>query len=639
MRVLLSYLSLCLFFSTIHAQKIPSFGKIDKADLLYKECSYDKTATAEYLIDYGEVNYFFNPSGFVNETKYRVRIKILNEKALDLANVRVPYSSKNNGEKISRIEGYTYNLDAKGEVERTGMEKKSVMEQKIEGNYKMAVFTLPNVKVGSVIEYRYEHAKTNFIELEDWVFQRSQPVRYSEYNVTIPSVLEFTYQVKRTLPVQETEEGINKTKRFVMTNIPGLDREPYMTCTKDYLQRVDFQLRSVNGKPIMSNWAQLTEQLLEDEDFGVQLKKNILKNLPLEDELKKMSSDYAKIMAVFTYVKENITWNGNNSMWSKSGLKNALEKHTGNSAEMNLLVVNLLKDAGVTASPILVSTRDNGKINPIYPFIYLFNNVYVYTEADGASYILDASNTYNPMFLIPWDVQFTNGYIVDKTNARFFTMADTRHKYRISTSVSADLDEHGLLKGSVYQMAFEYAKNQRLHTFNKGKDKYLADFFSATYPDFKFDSLLVKNEKNDSLPLENQLQFHTQLNSSGDYFFYSPNFLLEQDKNEFISDQRFTDIEFGFTQYYNLVATIRFPENMEPEELPKNIKMITPDTSIVLQRFIQRNENSISFRITLDIKRPTYYAEEYMDFKEFYTQLFDKLNEQIVFKKKAAPKP
>ncbi|MEQ1796825.1 MAG: DUF3857 domain-containing protein [Lacibacter sp.] len=639
MRTLLCLLFLFFYHSGLIAQKIPSFGKIDKADLEYKECSYDKSAVAEYLIDYGEVNYFISSSNFVNETSYRIRIKILNEKGLELANVRLPYYSKNNRQKIGGIDGYTYNLNEKGEVERTKLERKSVMEQRVDENYDMAVFTLPNVKVGSVIEYKYDHSKTNYIEIEDWIFQRSLPVRYSEYNVTIPSMLEFTYQVKRTLPVKESVEGINNTKRFVMTDIPGLDREPYMSCAKDYLQRIDFQLRSINNQPILTTWTQLNQQLLDDEDFGLQLKKNILKNLPLEDELKKLTSDYAKILAVYNYVKKNVAWNGENRRYSSRGLKTALEKHSGNSADMNLLVVNLLRDAGINAYPMLVSTRENGKINPFYPFIYQFNNVYVETELDGNRYILDASNPHNPAFMVPWDVQFTEGYIVDKTKAGFISLADTKHRFRINASMSADLDEKGMLKGSAYLLAYEYAKNQRLSSLNKGKEKYLTEYFSEPHPEFKFDSLSVKNDDNDSLPLENQVKFNTQLNASGDYFFYSPNFLLELEKNEFLSDQRFTDVEFGFTQYYTIVSTIRFPENMEPEELPKNIKMIMPDTSIVLQRFMQKNENSISFRITLEIKRPTYYADEYPDFKEFYAQLFERLNEQIVFKKKAKPKP
>lgn len=639
MRVLATLLFLFLFHSVSFSQKLPSFGKIEKADLEYKECSYDKDAVAEYLIDYGEVNYFFNSSDFVNETINRVRIKILKEKGLELANIRIPYYSAGNRQTVGRIEGYTYNLDEKGEIVETKLEKKSVMEQKIDASSEMIVFTMPNVKVGSVIEYRFLHSKKNYTSLDNWIFQRNYPVRYSEYNVLIPSMLEFTYQIKRTLPIKETTEGIKKVKRFIMTDIPGLDREPYMSSARDYMQRVDFQLRAIDNRPVLSTWGELTDRILEDEDFGLQLKKNILKTLPLENELKIISSPYAKILAVFNYVKKNVTWNGESGMWCENGLKTALEKHTGNSADMNLLVINLLRDAGVTAYPVLVSTRDHGKVNPTYPFYLQFNNVYVYAEADGTGFVLDASNTYNPIFMVPWDVQFTNGFIVDKKIGRFLSLTDTRHRYRINASMTANIDDKGMIKGSANILAYEYAKNSRLNTLSKGKDKYLTEYFSEPHPEFKFDSLTIKNEKIDSLPLENMVMFNAQLNASGDYFFFSPNFLLELEKNEFISDQRFTDVEFGYTQYYNIFATIRYPETLEPEELPKNIKMILPDTSIILQRFMQKNENSISLRITLEIKRPTYYADEYPDFKAFYAQLFEMLNEQIVFKKKAKPKP
>ncbi len=632
-------LLLLLCHSVAYAQKLPSFGKIDKEDLLSKECSYDKDAVAEFLIDYAEVNYYFNSSDFVNETIHRVRIKILKEKGLEMANIRIPYYKAGNRQSVGQVEGYTYNLDEKGEIIETKLEKKSVMDQKIDASSEMIVFTMPNVKVGSVIEYRFLHSKKNYTSLDNWVFQRSYPVRYSEYNVLIPSMLEFTYQIKRTLPLKESTEGVKKVKRFVMTNIPGLDKEPYMSSAKDYLQRVDFQLRAIENRPVLSTWKDLTERILEDEEFGLQLKKNILKSLPLEDELKKISSEYAKLLAVMNYVKKNVTWNGKSGMWCDEGLKKALEKHTGNSADMNLLVINLLRDAGITTYPVLVSTRDHGKVNPMYPFYLQFNDVYVYVEADGKSFVLDASNSYNPPFMIPWDVQFTSGFIVDKTHGQFLPLSDTRHRYRINTSMTADINETGVMNGTAFVLAHEYAKNLRLNTLSKGKEKYLTEYFSEAHPEFKFDSLIVNNEKVDSLPLENTVKFNTQLNSSGEYFFFSPNFLLELEKNDFISDQRFTDVEFGYVQYYTFVATIRHPGSLEVEELPKNIKMILPDTSIIMQRFMQKNENSVSMRVTLEFKRPTYFVDEYPDFKAFYTQLFEMLNEQIVFKKKVKPKP
>lgn len=632
-----------LLLVTLHyqssAQKIPSFGKIDKEEFKTKECSYDKEAVAEYLLNIAEVRYYATSSDFVNETTTRIRIKILNEKALELANIRLSYYSAANRQRIRNIEGQTFNLDANGEVEVTKLERKSVMEQKIDADYDMMVFTMPNVKVGSIIEYRYEHSKRNYYEIEDWIFQRSLPVRYSEYNVEIPKIFEFTYMIKRSLPVKETTEGINETKRFIMTNIPGLDIEPFMSSAKDYLQRIDFQLRAINGQPRMTTWSKLTEELLEEERFGLQIKKNVYKNTPLPGELKSITDPYQKLVTILDYVKKEVTWNGNSYFVTEEGIKNAVDKHSGNSADMNLLLVSLLRDAGLAAYPLLVSTRSNGKTNATYPFLYQFNDVYVYTEINQTPFIIDATNKSNPPFLVPWDVQFTEGFLVDKELGQFVQLGDIKHRYRLVASILGEITADGKISGSANVVAYEYAKNERLSTLRKGEKNYLEEYFTKPHPEFKFDSLTYKNEKNDSLPLENLVQFQGTLSGSGEYLFYSPNFLMELEKNEFISDKRFTDIEFGYMQYYNMFTTLRFPQGFELEELPKNIRMILPDTSISLQRFVTKNENSISMRYTLEIKRPTYYADEYLDFKAFYAKLFEMLNEQIVFKKKTTPQP
>ena len=59
-----------------------------------------------------------------------------------------------------------------------------------------------------------------------------------------------------------------------------------------------------------------------------------------------------------------------------------------------------------------------------------------------------------------------------------------------------------------------------------------------------------------------------------------------------------------------------------------------PDTSIVITRLSQANEERLTMRITIEFKKPYYSAAEYEGFKEFYKKLFDLLNEQFVFKKK-----
>ncbi|QNA46360.1 DUF3857 domain-containing protein [Lacibacter sediminis] len=634
---MISLLLLLNFHNETSAQEITPFGKIDKEEFATKECSYDKEAIAEYLIDMAEVRYYATGSTFLNETTPRIRIKILNEKALELANVRIGFYSKDKQEYIRAIEGYTYNLNSNGELEETKLEKKSIFVQNIDENTAMMVFSMPNVKVGSIIEYRYEHTRCNYFGIEDWAFQRPYPVRYSEYNVEIPTTFAFDYHIRHTLPVEETTE--TNIRRFVMKDVPGLEREPFMSSLKDYLQRIDFQHRFFKRQSQETNWGKLIYLILENESFGLQLNKNIYKTTNLPDELKNLSNPINRLNTIVDYVKREVTWNGKTSIWVQEGIKNALDKHYGNSADMNLLLLSLLREAGFKAYPVLVSTRSNGKVNSSYPFLHQFNNVYVCTETNGNPHIIDVTNFTNPVTQVPWDVQFTEGLLVDKAIGQFIKLGDTTNRFKLSTSVWVDITNDGKIAGTANVFAFEYAKDERLKSLRQGEKKYLSDYFTTPHPDFKFDSLKYKNQKIDSLPLENVIQFSGTLNSSGDYMFYSPNFLMELEKNEFISDKRFTDIEFGYIQYYNMFTTLRFPQGFELEELPNNTRMIMPDTSISLQRFVSRNENSISMRYTLEIKRPTFYADEYPEFKIFYAKLFEILNEQIVFKRKTIPKP
>jgi hypothetical protein len=82
-----------------------------------------------------------------------------------------------------------------------------------------------------------------------------------------------------------------------------------------------------------------------------------------------------------------------------------------------------------------------------------------------------------------------------------------------------------------------------------------------------------------------------------------------------------------------IVGSISLPDGYSVESLPKNIRMIMQDTSIVMERLMQVDEGRLSYRISLDFQRPVYFTEEYPDFKEFYKKLYASLNEQIVLRK------
>jgi len=124
MKTLAAILFLSFYFSPLLAQKgFPKFGDIDKADLEMKECDYDKDARAYKLLDYGNVEFRVVGDDINISTERRTRIKVLKEKGLDEANIKINFYSLNNFEKIDQVSAVTYNLDNSGNVIKTKLEK------------------------------------------------------------------------------------------------------------------------------------------------------------------------------------------------------------------------------------------------------------------------------------------------------------------------------------------------------------------------------------------------------------------------------------------------------------------------------------------------------------------------------------
>src|SRR5215216_3792804 len=89
---------------------LPAFGTVEKSDLELKNCDFDDKAEAMILVDEGTLEFVLG-SGL--ELKKRIRIKILNDKGLEWANVHLPYRSAAGDQNIISLEAQTYNLDDK----------------------------------------------------------------------------------------------------------------------------------------------------------------------------------------------------------------------------------------------------------------------------------------------------------------------------------------------------------------------------------------------------------------------------------------------------------------------------------------------------------------------------------------------
>lgn len=630
---------------SLFAQKgssdVPDFGKVEKADLELRSCDFDDKAEAVVLFDVGEL--YFNLSSIASsmQLERHVRIKILKDKGKSQADIHLPYVSYRNIEYIKNLTAQTYNLDASGNIVTTKVEKKLIYEKPIDKYRSEQVFTFPDIQAGSIIEYKWKQEWSGFA-LENWYFQQDIPVKYSRYRINFPSEIEVYAMPLCGLPYENKKDtrGTRIVQTYSMKNIPALRDEPYISCDKDYLQRLELRFQAINfpthRENLVKTWPQEIKRLMEDEDFGVQLKKNIPRTTDLDEQLKKLTDPYRKMVTIHEYVRKNMEWNGYKNIWALNGIKSAWKDKKGTSGEINLILVNLLKDAELKAHAILVSTREHGAVTSSLADVEQFNKVLAYVEIGEQVYVLDATEKNTPSGLIPMDVMFSEGLVIEKPETfewGWRPLWNDRAMLKNTLIMQAVIDDNGAMNGYASLFSYDYDRVQRIEDARKDKTKFLEKYFQGNQS-VKVDSLSFENLDNDTLPLVQRVKFSLPVSASGEYKYFSTNLFTRLEKNPFVADARFSDVFFGVNQSYNIVANITIPEGFAFEALPKNMKMIMPDTSITITRRLAAENNQLSVKVSLEFKKPFFTVEEYPDFKEFYKQLFAVLSEQITIKKK-----
>ena len=622
---------------------IPAYGEISKAELQMSSCDFDKEAEAFALSDVEELHcreYAYS----VNTDIYRhVRIKILKDKGLEEANVKIPYLSYKGDEKITDINAQTFNLDPSGNIVVTKLDKKSIFDKPLNKRVSQKIFSFPQVKVGSVIEYSYKESSSVATGLRDWHFQKAIPVKISRYTVDFPEDIEIRSEAYCTLPVEKSSQDAptRTVREFTMKNIPALRDEPFITCETDYLQRVEskvialvFPGRRIN---MTSSWYAIVHSLIHDEDFGVQLNEPIKRTEDLESAIRDIKDSLRKMLTIYEYVKKNMAWNDYTSIWALKGVNAAWKEKKGTSGEINIILINLLRGAGIKANPVLASTHEHGRINPIDPGTWQFDKVMAFVHIHDKSYVLDATDKNSSPRLIPLDVMYTQGLLILTTDSLqwgWIPLWDDKIGYNTLININAVINDEGVMQGDANIYSSEYARTERLSALKDGKEKFIEKYFASPNPGIHIDSVDITNEENDTLPLMQKISFSQKLNSSGVYKFFSTNLFTGLEKNPFVAQNRFCDIFFGANQKYTFSESFFIPDGYGFDELPKNTRMMLPDTSIIFTRIIQTEQDHLTMRVTLEFKKPIYMADDYGNFREFYKKLFAMLNEQIVIKKK-----
>ncbi|MDE1191048.1 MAG: DUF3857 domain-containing protein [Arachidicoccus sp.] len=627
-------------FQAFAQDKIIGFGKPDNSELELKDCDFDPGQPLECLVNLGTVTYNFG-GGVTVQTETRKKFKVFKEAGISkAADVKIRYYSKDGNERISTVEGYVYNLDSStGKVVVSKLKKSDVFDKPLDNNYSEISFALPDVRVGSVVEYKYTSYRKSYWNIRSWFFQNEYPVKYSAYNLIVPDYFNFTYQVNRRQDIEIKKSTDYTGNWFIMRNIASIHEEPYMSGWLDYMQRVDFNLTTItppgqNVIEVGTNWQKQCEEYLDDYSAGGQLKRNIHHPEDLDAAVALCKNDREKVKTVYEYVQSRMKCNDFRSISSddNSGVKSAWDKKQGSIADINFLVINWLRDYKINALPLLVSTHDHGLANPAYVDLNEFDAVMIYAETESTPYIMNAADKYTPYNVIPRNINFTSALIADNKTSRWISISDTKDKFTTRGMANFNIARDGKISGFANLTFDSYARIETLKDVEENNIK--SSFALNKNIGLKVDSFEVENKDDISSPLNINLSLSGTAKNSGNYLLIPYNEYCGPENNPFTADKRQTAIQMDVLHSYNITGYINIADGLAFEDMPKNILMRIGDSSIIIRRIFQKvSDSSVSYLLSINFLAPAYPLDEYPDIKAFYKKMFELLDEKIVIKR------
>ena len=644
------------------------FGKISESDFNQKIYPVDSSAAAVIIADIGSTVFEGNRKGtFSLIFKRFQRAHILNKNGFNVANIEIPLFHQDNlEEQLLDLNAVTYNL-VNGKVEKTKLDTKAeVFQDVIDKNLLVKKFTFPNIKPGSIIEFEYEVHSDYIFNLQPWIFQGEFPRLWSEYNVAMPEFYSYVtlkqgYQdyfiqehttrnelfrmsdSKVSFQTSKNEFYADVTDyKWVMKDVPSLRTESYTTTIHNYISKIEFQLQSINHpfeyQNVMNTWAKVSKDLLDEEDFGAPIQRE---NGWLKDEVneavKGATTKLQKAKNIYNWVRDHFVCTNHNKKYLDNTLRNVLKNKNGSEAEINMLLIAMLRVADIQADPVMLSTRSHGFVHPLYPLLNRYNYVICLAKIDDTGYYLDASEPVLGFGKLQNDCYNGLARVINVSATPVELLPSTISNSSNTLVFIFNTDDGKTIGSMTKKSGYFTSIDDRIEIKKNGESNFIKKQKNAIQSDFIITKFDVDSINNYESSINEKMEFEVK-NNGEDMIYLNPMLMDRMGENPFKSAKRLYPVElpYIFDETYTLQMDI--PKGYEVEELPKQaVVKLGNDQDAVFEYRISSDNSTISFRTRLQIIKTLFPPEEYANLREFFNFVVKKQGEQIVLKKKTRP--
>lgn len=629
------------------------FGKISKKELEENFYPKDSGAAAVYLYKKRTTYMRLKLLEINCYTDVHERIKIYNKEGLDEASRLINYYNVNSGneESVSAIRGATYYLE-NDQIKSIKLSKKNIFKDKLNNYTNSIKIAFPKVKAGAIIEIKYRIRSQNLSYIRPFEFQYEIPIKKIEYSFEAPEYFDYNKISKGYYapPLKESKKVRNliynidyniNVFSFKDDNVPALkNNELYVKNIDDYRGAIRFDLKLKSDKKIpgvlkkdYTTWNDIGTIIGKSNKFNNQINKSSYYKKDLEILVSKAKTDETKITSIFQFVKKRIKWNKYDDIYIDNGVKTAYKERVGNVADINFVLISMLRSAGLNANPVLVSTKENGY--PIFPSRYSFNYIICKVDLDGKRILLDATDQYNSINLLSSRILNWQGRVIEKDGSSYWEKL-APEKYAIeSNNLFIKIDpKNTLVKGKI-RTKYE---NLKALDFRKTKNHINNKILISNYEaknNIEIKNFSIQNQLVADKPIYRTIDFtgNNFIEEIKDKLYIEPLLFLKKKVNPFKADERVYPVEFETLWTRINRISLEIPEGYKLEKIPSALKISLPDNLGFFKYEVNQFGNKIKVLSSLQMNSPMITVDNYIFLKDFYSQLVQKESEKIILKK------
>lgn len=642
------------------------FKKVSKEELLQKEHPVDSDANAAIL--YREVKTEFQyseDSGWYLVTDYFERIKIYNKEGFDRANLTIDLYKGAGEDNLKGLRGYTYYIDSKGKMKSMKLQKEGIFTQETTKYLTQTKVTMPDLREGCIVEYKYTINSPFIFNIEEFRLQENIPVdkvsivfrspEYFQYKTHqrgwVPYNVETTTK-ERTMTISNTARDSDmrmktsmhdvnfkeQTHEINLDGVSALKEEPYAGNINNYTTALQFELSYVDIpgggiKTYSTTWEDVSKSIYKVDSFGPELERSNYFAKDIDELLTGANSPQERVGRIFFYVLNKMNWNNYTGYYTNEGVRSAYKKGIGNVADINLMLVSMLRYANIEANPVLVSTKSHGM--PLFPTINGFNYVIAAVEFPEGTLLLDATNKHADLGVLKPEIINGKGRVLRENGQSSWISLRSMISAVKSSMLSLEINSDLSLKGKANNRftgnyAFQYRSIFK-NLNNDAQRKKIEESTNQTeLSHLKFENLNVLGEP---VALEYNFESFDYIEEVAGKLYFSPLVFLANNENPFKPETREYPIDFGFPMKDRYIVNVTLPEGYVVESIPEDVVYNLGENTGSYRYLISQIGDRLQLSVEFSINQSFIAAEEYGNLKKFFELCIAKEKEKVVLSK------